>query len=113
MADALIEMLGHQQTARLGEHERAAPLLPTLRQRWQAWQREREQRLRHSVEDLYQHRRLQRQESDLSLPDGDDLFGERTRQLGISKGQLAAAMAGAVAALVDAATLVIPWGRGP
>lgn len=116
IADALIEMLGHQETARLGEFEAAGPLQPRLRQRWQAWQREREQRLRHSVEDLYQYRRLQRQESDLLLPDDDDLFGERTRQLwGISKGQLAAAGfgAGAVGGVgLDAVTLGHSLGTG-
>ena len=46
IADALIDMLGHQESARLGEHEPARPLLPKLRQRWHNWQREREQRLR-------------------------------------------------------------------
>ena len=89
-------MLGHQETARLSEFEDASPLLPKLQQRWQSWQREREQRLRVAVEDLYQHRRLQRQEEVLVTPEGGDLFSERTRQLwGISKTQLAAAGFGA------------------
>ena len=116
IADALIEMLGHQETARLGEHESASPLLPKLRQRWRDWQREREQRQRRAVEDLYQYRRLQRQESDLVTPDGGDLFGERTRQLwGISKTQLAAAGFGAGAvggAGLDAVTLGHSLGTG-
>ena len=116
IADALIDMLGHQESARLGEHEPAKPLLPKLRQRWHHWQREREQRLRRSVEDLYQHRRLQRQESDLLTPDDGDLFSERTRQLwGISKAQLAAAGFGAGAvggAGLDAVTLGHSLGTG-
>ena len=99
IADALIDMLGHQETARLSEFEDASPLLPRLQQRWQNWQREREQRLRVAVEELYQHRRLQRQEEALVTPQGGDLFSERTRQLwGISKAQLAAAGSGAGAA---------------
>ncbi len=116
IADALIDMLGHQETARLGEHQDARPLLPQLRQRWQAWQREREQRQRRAVEDIYLHRRLQREESDLTLPDESDLFSERTRQLwGISKGQLAAAGFGAGAvggAGLDAVTFGHSLGTG-
>jgi len=116
IADALIDMLGHQETARLSEFEDASPLLPKLQQRWQNWQREREQRLRVAVEDLYQHRRLQRQEEALVTPEGGDLFSERTRQLwGISKTQLAAAGFGAGAvggAGIDALALGHSLGAG-
>ena len=116
IADALIDMLGHQETARLSEFEDASPLLPKLQQRWQSWQREREQRLRVAVEDLYQHRRLQRQEEVLVTPEGGDLFSERTRQLwGISKTQLAAAGFGAGAvggAGIDAVALGHSLGAG-
>jgi len=116
IADALIDMLGHQETARLSEFEDASPLLPKLQQRWQNWQREREQRLRVAVEDLYQHRRLQRQEEALVTPQGGDLFSERTRQLwGISKTQLAAAGFGAGAvggAGIDAVALGHSLGAG-
>ncbi len=95
IANALGEMLTHVETRTV--HNTDDPADETrLRQRWRDWQRQREQRLRRDIEQLYQHHRLQRRESELDWQGGDDLFSEQARHVwGVSRGYLATAGFGA------------------
>ncbi|SOB96236.1 50S ribosome-binding GTPase [Alloalcanivorax xenomutans] len=116
IADALSDMLGHAESARLGEDASRSALEVRLRQSWQDWQRKRELRLRREVEQLYQHHHLQRQEQHLEWEPGHDLFSERERRAwGVSRAYLATAGFGAGAlggAGVDALTAGHTLGAG-
>jgi len=93
-----------------------ATLAETLRERWYQHQRKREQTLRVSIEHLYQHQRIQRQEAELEWASQHDLFSEDTRQhWAVSKKYLAGAGFGAGAvggAGLDALTLGSSLGAG-
>lgn len=96
IATALGDMLGHVETLTLREGADRDEAEATLRQRWRDWQRRREKRLRHDIEKLYRHNRLERQEGDLDWDAGDDLFSERARHAwGVSRVYLATAGFGA------------------
>ncbi|MEO7073345.1 MAG: DUF3482 domain-containing protein, partial [Rhodanobacter sp.] len=116
MATALGDMLGHVETLSLHEGADRTVATQTLRERWRDWQRQREQRLRHDIEKLYQHQRLERQESELAWAAGDDLFSERARHAwGVSRTYLAAVGfgAGALGGVgIDALTVGHTLGAG-
>lgn len=80
-----------------------------LRKRWYQHQRQQEQTLRHTIERLYQHKRIQRQEAELAWHSEHDLFSVENRKIwGVSKSYLATAGfgAGAMSGLgIDALTL--------
>lgn len=98
IASALGEMLTHVETRTVhqADHQSGSAHEVQLRQRWQDWQRQREQRLRRDIEQLYQHHRLQRRESELDWQGGDDLFSEQARHVwGVSRAYLATAGFGA------------------
>lgn len=113
IAKTLEEMMSHQekQTAMAlpGKERDADSEAEQLRKRWYQHQRQQEQTLRHAVETLYQHNRIQRQEAELSWHSEHDLFSEESRHLwGVSKRYLATAGfgAGAMGGLgIDALTL--------
>lgn len=118
IARALAEMLAMQENGHLrpGETENVAKA--RLKQRWLDHQRKREEKLRKSIEDLYQHRRIRREENALSWQQSDeqDLFSEHTQELwGVSRGYLATVGfgAGAVSGVgLDALTLGHTLGAG-
>lgn len=120
IAAALTDMMAWQErrTVPAGTTSLAAtdPVAQDLRQRWYQHQRQREQSLRLAVENLYQHRRIQRQEPELTWHHEHDLFSERSRRLwGVSRGYLAAAGfgAGALGGVgLDALTLGSSLGAG-
>ena len=86
IATAIGDMLGHVETLSLREGADRTAATQTLRERWRDWQRQREQRLRHDIEKLYQHHRLERRESELAWDAGDDLFSARARHAwGVSR----------------------------
>ena len=86
IATALGDMLGHVETLPLREGADRTAATQTLRERWRDWQRQREHRLRHDIEQLYQHNRLERLEMELAWDAGDDLFSERARHVwGVSR----------------------------
>lgn len=96
IATALGEMLSHSESLALREDADRDEGETRLKQRWRDWQRLRERRLRHDIEQLYQHHRLERRESDLDWQGDNDLFSERTRHVwGVSRAYLATAGFGA------------------
>ena len=96
IATAIGDMLGHVETLSLREGADRTAATQTLRERWRDWQRQREQRLRHDIEKLYLHNRLERRESELAWDAGDDLFSARARHAwGVSRTYLAAVGFGA------------------
>lgn len=122
IADALTDMMQHQETRTLpanlataGSDSREA-LETRLRERWYQHQRDREERLRHDIESLYQHHQIARREAQLSWHQDHDLFSESTRQAwSVSKRYLATAGFGAGAvggAGIDALTLGHSLGTG-
>lgn len=116
IAAALGDMLGHVETLALREGADRTVATQTLGQRWRDWQRRRERDLRHDVERLYRHHRLERQESELAWAAGDDLFSERARHAwGVSRTYLAAVGfgAGALGGVgIDALTVGHTLGAG-
>jgi hypothetical protein len=122
IAEARDDMMQHQESQTLpaslpnpGSNSREA-LEARLRERWYQHQREREQRLRRDIENLYQHHRIARQEAELSWHHHHDLFSESTRQAwAVSRRYLATAGFGAGAvggAGIDALTLGHSLGAG-
>jgi hypothetical protein len=106
------EMMSHQErqgAIALPGRDADGEEAEQLRQRWYRAQRRREQQLRHAIERLYQHHRIQRQEAELAWHREHDLFSEESRKTwGVSKRYLATAGfgAGAMGGLgVDALTL--------
>lgn len=96
IATALGDMLGHVETLPVRDGADRTAAMQTLRERWRDWQRQREQRLRHDMQKLYQHHRLGRRESELAWAAGDDLFSARARHAwGVSRTYLAAVGFGA------------------
>ncbi len=116
VATALAEMLRHVQTATLREGADRDAIARKLREQWREWQRQREQRLRHDVERLYRHNRLQRHEAELAWEADDDLFSERARHAwGVSRVYLATVGfgAGALGGVgIDAITVGHTLGAG-
>jgi hypothetical protein len=96
IATAMGEMLRHVESLSLPEGADRTAATQTLRERWREWQRQREQRLRRDIEELYRHNRLERRESELAWDAGDDLYSERARHAwGVSRAYLAAVGFGA------------------
>lgn len=120
IARALEDMMGFQERRTLTLDQVAgtsdANLADTLRRRWYQRQRQREQTLRVSIERLYQHNRIQRQEAELEWHNEHDLFSEDSRRAwSVSKRYLATAGFGAGAvggAGIDALTLGHSLGAG-
>ncbi|MFN2286713.1 MAG: GTPase/DUF3482 domain-containing protein [Chromatocurvus sp.] len=120
IADALVDMMAYREQSTLTEMQLAegeeGEIEDRLRSRWYERQRQREQALRHDIEHLYQHRRLQRQEAALDWQSSHDLFSEDSRQAwGVSKRYLATAGfgAGAIGGVgLDALTLGTSFGLG-
>jgi hypothetical protein len=105
IADLLIDVLTAKRSREVADGEASEPHLKELEQQLIQALREAEQRARRTVEDLYQHQHLERQEDEIT-PLRDDLFSERAWNLfGLSKTQLVAtAAAGGAAggAVIDA-----------
>ncbi|NQU44303.1 GTPase/DUF3482 domain-containing protein [bacterium] len=93
-ARAIADMVGDQLALtldkRVPDEVDLAPFRRQLEEQYREALRQRERKERDEVEDLYQHRRLRRQESELSLVT-DDLFDETVwLRLGLTRKQLAA-----------------------
>ncbi|MEX2476084.1 GTPase/DUF3482 domain-containing protein [Marinobacter sp.] len=120
IARALEDLMRFQDKRTLTLNQVAATsdqdLADTLRGRWYQRQRQREQTLRVSIERLYQHNQIQRQEAELEWHNEHDLFSEDSRQAwSVSKRYLATAGFGAGAvsgAGIDALTLGHSLGAG-
>ncbi len=119
IAEALAEMLTHQESSTLPKSLAANPdrtLEDGLREKWYQSQRDREEKLRRDIETLYQHHCIARQEAALAWHHDHDLFSEETRQAwGVSRTYLATAGFGAGAvggAGIDALTLGHSLGTG-
>lgn len=118
---ALSDMLRHREVLTLpasemvGAHAREQ-LADNLRQRWYQAQRRREQRLRRVIEDLYQHHRIQRRETELDWHNEQDLFSASSQRMwGVDRRYLVSAGfgAGALGGVgIDAATLGTSLGAG-
>jgi len=117
---ALEDMMSYQEKRTLTLDQVAsindASLADTLRDRWYQHQRKREQSLRVSIEHLYQHQQIRRQEAELEWASQHDLFSEDTRRhWAVSKKYLTGAGFGAGAvggAGIDAATFGTSMGAG-
>ncbi|MGO1233096.1 MAG: DUF3482 domain-containing protein, partial [Marinobacter sp.] len=120
IAGALEDMMARQEQKLLSPGlitgNRQATLEEQLKERWYRHQRQKELALRESIEHLYQHQHIQRQEAELKWHSDHDLFSEDSRQTwGVSKGYLATAGFGAGAvsgAGIDALTLGSSFGAG-
>ena len=123
IAQTLQQMMGYRHSRSLAEDLAASAssqnkdaIASELRKSWYQHQRQREQQLRSDIQQLYQHRRLKRQEAELEWQSEHDLFSEDSRQLwGANKGYLAGAGfgAGAVGGVgIDALTLGASFGTG-
>lgn len=120
VARALVDMMSHQEkrTLTLGQVAGTsdATLARQLRDQWYRHQRRREESLRISVEHLYQHQRIQRQEAALQWHNDHDLFSEDSRRTwAVSRRYLATAGFGAGAvsgAGIDALTFGSSLGTG-
>lgn len=123
IAQTLQQMMGYRHSRSLAadfasstssQNKNAAAA--ELRKSWYQHQRQREQQLRSDIQQLYQHRHLQRQEAELEWQSEHDLFSADSRQLwGANKGYLAGAGFGAGAvggAGIDALTLGTSLGTG-
>ncbi|MFL1456840.1 GTPase/DUF3482 domain-containing protein [Marinobacter sp. GN3S48] len=112
IAKALEDIMSHQEKRTLTTNQATATseqtLADTLRRSWYHHQRRREQTLRVSIEHLYQHKRIQRQEAELEWHSDHDLFSEDSRRVwSVSRRYLATAGFGAGAvggAGIDALT---------
>jgi len=120
IARALEDLMSFQEKRTLTLNQVAgtsdANLADTLRRRWYERQRQREQTLRVSIEHLYQHNRIQRQEAELEWHNEHDLFSEDSRKAwSVSRRYLATAGFGAGAvggAGIDALTFGSSLGTG-
>ncbi|MGF2687431.1 GTPase/DUF3482 domain-containing protein [Marinobacter sp. DUT-3] len=112
IAKALEDIMSHQEKRTLTTNQATETseqtLADTLRRSWYHHQRRREQTLRVSIEHLYQHKRIQRQEAELEWHSDHDLFSEDSRRAwSVSRRYLATAGFGAGAvggAGIDALT---------
>ncbi len=120
IARTLVDMMSWQEQKTLTqtqlEKTPKEQLIDQLRDRWHSHQRQREQRLRTDIEQLYQHHHIQRQEAELHWQSENDLFSEDSRKLwGVSRGYLTTAGfgAGALGGVgIDALTLGTSLGAG-
>ncbi|AZT82149.1 DUF3482 domain-containing protein [Marinobacter sp. NP-4(2019)] len=120
IAKALEDMMSYQEKRTLTTNQATETseqaLAETLRRSWYQHQRRREQTLRVSVEHLYQHKRIQRQEAELEWHSDHDLFSEDSRRAwAVSRRYLATAGFGAGAvggAGIDALTFGSSLGTG-
>jgi hypothetical protein len=105
IADCLADLLGHSLDRRFSAEEDCSSIKPKLEQQYRENLRRREQRCRDEVEELYSHRRIEREEAELPLL-AEDLFAEKTWLIfGLGRRELMAtgAMGGAATgAVVDA-----------
>lgn len=112
---ALSDMMQLQVSGIVSTHESHGDSRRHLQQRWLDAQRKRERQLRHAIEGLYQHHRIQRQERDLDWQN-DDLFSQHSRAAwGVSRTYLATAGfgAGALGGVgIDALTFGASFGTG-
>lgn len=120
ITDALSDMLSYRELSTLSEVQLAqgeeGAIEDSLRRRWLARQRQREQDLRGDIENLYQHTHLRRQETTLQWHSDNDLFSEGSRRAwGVSRRYLVTAGfgAGAVGGVgLDVLTLGASLGLG-
>jgi len=99
LADALVDMLTHVETLQLQPDEEPEPHRVGLSERFYAALREREQRLRGELRDIYAHRNLEVEEGRLEAG-CDDLFDLSTwSRIGLSRSQIASGGGAAGAAL--------------
>lgn len=120
IAKALTNMMSFQEKRTLRHDESASindnKLADELRQSWYQHQREREQTLRTDIEQLYQHKRIRRQEAELQWHSEHDLFSEDSRKhWAVSRRYLATAGfgAGAIGGVgIDALTFGTSFGTG-
>ncbi|WP_166268687.1 GTPase/DUF3482 domain-containing protein [Marinobacter caseinilyticus] len=120
IATALEDMMLWQEqrilTATQATDQSKDALVNSLRERWYLHQRQREQSLRLTIEHLYQHNRIQRQEAELTWHSDHDLFSENSRQVwGVSRTYLTTAGfgAGALGGVgIDALTFGASFGTG-
>ena len=107
VAEMLVEMLTLSISRRLGEGDDAETAKQSLEAEYRDRLRASEKRCRQTVEQLYDHQRLRRDEDDLHLVD-EDLFSETTWSIfGLTRGELlaAGALGGAVTGgVIDVAT---------
>jgi GTPase Era involved in 16S rRNA processing len=118
IAKALTDMMSFQEKRIMNFEQTSneSELAETLKQGWYRHQRQREQKLRTSVEHLYQHQHIDRQEAELQWQGEHDLFSEDSRQhWAVSRRYLATAGfgAGAISGVgIDALTLGSSFGTG-
>lgn len=116
IAEAVTELMLHRETRTLPPGVGEAALATQLEEAWYGALRAREARLRRTVEELYAHQHLKRQEQALSWHATQDLFSERSRQLfGVSRRYLATVgfAGGAVGGVgIDALTVGASFGLG-
>ncbi|MFP8966295.1 GTPase/DUF3482 domain-containing protein [Pokkaliibacter sp. CJK22405] len=98
IATLLINALGHKESIKLPEGAPAEQAKAPLEKAWRHAVRKEEQQARRDIESLYQHHRLERQETELDL-DEEDLFAMDHWYLwGLGKRELMALAAGTGAA---------------
>jgi len=89
IAAMLVDQLSLRLDIRIAEEALLDPHKAQLQERYRHALRDRERRCREQIEDLYRHRRVRRQESELN-PLTDDLFSEATwLRFGLTREQLA------------------------
>ncbi|OFA30921.1 GTPase [Glaciecola punicea] len=122
VAKALSDMMSYQEKRTFAQHENVSSdsdqgeLAGKLSKCWYEHQREREQSLRKSIEHLYQHQRIRRQETELNWHSAQDLFSQDSRQQwAVSRRYLVTAGfgAGAIGGVsIDALTFGASLGTG-
>lgn len=91
IADMLVDVLTLTQTKRLPPHKDVEPEKAALMERYLDRLRRREAAGRKSVEHIYDHHKIKRDETALEVID-DDLFSDQSLQLwGLTRGQLVSA----------------------
>lgn len=91
IADMLVDVLTLTQTKRLPPHKNVEPEKAALMDRYLDRLRKREAACRKSVEHIYDHHKISRNETALKVID-DDLFSDQSLQLwGLTRGQLVSA----------------------
>ena len=100
IGQTLTNMMSYQEKRTLGLNDGApqhtTALAESLSKSWYSHQRNTEQKLRLNIENLYQHNKIVRQESELNWLSEHDLFSQQSRQdWAVSKRYLATAGFGA------------------
>lgn len=91
IADMLVDVLTLTQTKRLSPHKDVEPEKTALKERYLNHLRGREAACRKSIEHIYDHHKIKRNESALKVLE-DDLFSDQSLQIwGLTRGQLVSA----------------------